>query len=255
MSYRPSSVGLAANRGGLAASRPTILYPNPTRPGVWRTPEAIRAMRASRAMSGMGATAIESRGIRAMRGMRAVPMWYAPGDLRATPAIRAARGLMGLLGLGTDVADPGGYVDPNSVIAPADTSNPIMTAVPVTTPAPVQAPISIATVPTQQSDGSMAPTPIWTTPAPVTSAPKKWYSFLETTKADGTVTGPLGMSWTTWLVGGSIAALVFANRGSSGSSSYEEESSEPSTPNRRRARKNSKKTRRNSRRRHSRRSR
>jgi len=125
-----------------------------------------------------------------------------------------AQGLRGLLGLGTDVAqapsssiqmttDPGAYITPSpSAPANAQPAPAVVTAPTVTT-------TITATVPTQAPDGSMAPlVPVVTTAA----APKKWYSFLETTKPDGTVTGPLGLSWTIWIVGGGAAALYFANR-------------------------------------------
>lgn len=139
--------------------------------------------------------------------------WYAPGDIRAIRASSAMRALKGLLGLGTDVAPAASTIqmttDPGAYITPSPSAGPN------TSPAPGTVTTTItATIPTQSSDGSMSQSmPVMTS---TVTTPKKWYSFLETTKSDGTVTGPLGMSWTTWIVGGGAAALIFANRGGGG---------------------------------------
>lgn len=173
-------------------SRSTVYYPRPTRPGVWR----------------------------------------APGDMRASSAMRA---LKGLLGLGTDVAPAASTIqmttDPGAYITPSPSAGPN------TSPAPGTVTTTItATLPTQSPDGSMSQSmPVMTS---TVTTPKKWYSFLETTKPDGTVTGPLGMSWTTWFVGGGAAALLFASRNSSGGASSAPGESTPNTRRRKKARRN-----------------
>jgi len=153
-----------------------------------------------------------------------------------------ARRLPGLHGLGTEVAtdpfdttpsatvqfttDPNAYTQPQAV----DASPPPMTAVPISPP------ISMP-LPTQMPDGSMAqPMPMMTS---ANATPKKgFFSFLETTKPDGTVTGPLGFSWMTWAIGAAAVALVVANRNQGG----EEEAAPPPpeetapTPNKHRRR-------------------